>query len=220
MEITIVGAPAFGHLNINLDPGERLVTESDAMASMDAKVGMTARFNGGLFKGLLKKFLGGESLFVNEFFNNTSSPLQLTITQPFPGDIRVAELQDGEKIYLQSGAYICSEPGVNLGVEWAGINSWIGGEGLFRLKLSGRGRYAFGAYGGLVEKEIDGELIVDTDHLVAYPPGMQIKTQLSGSVISSFTSGEGFVMRIKGRGKVILQTRSVGGLTKWVNRNL
>ncbi len=132
----------------------------------------------------------------------------------------MAELKPGEKIFLQAGAYICSEPGIKLGITWAGIHSWIGGEGLFRMQLSGSGRYAFGAYGGLVEKEIDGELIVDTDHLVAYPPGMQIKTQLSGNLISSFTSGEGFVMRIKGRGKIVLQTRSFSGLAKWVNRNI
>ncbi len=220
MEIKIEGAPAFGFLHVDLEPGEMLVTESDAMASMDAEVDMKAKFNGGFFTGLLKKYLGGESLFINEFSNNTARRLRLTVTQPFPGDIRVAELKAGEKIFLQAGAYICSEPGIKLGIKWAGIHSWIGGEGLFRMQLTGNGRYVFGAYGGLVEKEIDGELIVDTDHLVAYPPGMTIKTQLSGNLISSFTSGEGFVMRIKGKGVVVLQTRSINGLAKWVNRNL
>jgi uncharacterized protein (AIM24 family) len=43
---------------------------------------------------------------------------------------------------------------------------------------------------------------------------------LSGNIISSITSGEGFVMRIKGQGKVIIQTRSFSGLAKWVNRNI
>jgi uncharacterized protein (AIM24 family) len=71
-----------------------------------------------------------------------------------------------------------------------------------------------------MEKEVNGELIVDTDHLVAYPQGFSIKTQLSGNIISSITSGEGFVMRIKGQGKIIIQTRSFSGLAKWVNRNI
>ena len=96
----------------------------------------------------------------------------------------------------------------------------IGGEGLFRLKITGSGKVVYGAYGGLIDREVDGELIVDTSHLVSYPKGFTIKTQLSGGIISSFTSGEGFVMRIKGKGKVVLQTRSIGGLAKWVNRNL
>lgn len=220
MELTIQGAPAFGFLHIDLGPGERLITESDAMASMHAEIDMKPRFNGGLFRGLLRKFLGGESLFINEFSNQTQSPLRLTVTQPMPGDVRIMDIREGEKLYLQPGAFICCEPGVKIGLEWAGIHSWIGGEGLFRLEASGSGRLVIGAYGGMVEKEVNGELIVDTDHLVAYPQGMKIKTQLSGNLISSFTSGEGFVMRVKGQGKIIVQTRSFSGLAKWVNRNI
>lgn len=219
MEITVQGAPAFGFLHVDLEPGEKFITESDAMASMSAALDMKAKLNGGLIKGLLKKFLGGESLFINEFSNNTQSRLRLTVTQPFPGDIKVIDINEGDRLYLQPGAYVCSEPSVKLGMKWAGIHSWIGGEGLFRLEISGSGKVVIGAYGGLLEKEIDGEMIVDTDHLVAYPPGFTIKTQLSGGLISSFTSGEGLVMRLKGKGKIIIQTRSFGGLTKWINRN-
>lgn len=220
MEITVQGAPAFGFLHVDLEPGEKFITESDAMASMSAALDMKAKLNGGLIKGLLKKFLGGESLFINEFSNNTQSRLRLTVTQPFPGDIKVIDINEGDRLYLQPGAYVCSEPSVKLGMKWAGIHSWIGGEGLFRLEISGSGKVVIGAYGGLLEKEIDGEMIVDTDHLVAYPPGFTIKTQLSGGLISSFTSGEGLVMRLKGKGKIIIQTRSFGGLTKWINRNI
>lgn len=220
MNITIEGAPAFGFAHVVLDPGEKFYTESGAMASMSAGLDMKAKLNGGLIKGLLRKFLGGESLFINEFSNNKSEPLKLTVTQPMPGDIRILELNGNDLYYLQPGAYVCSEAGVKLTLKWAGFNSLIGGEGLFRLQVSGNGRVLIGAYGGLVEKEIKGELIVDTDHLVAYPQGFTIKTQLSGNLISSLTSGEGLVMRIKGNGKVILQTRSFGGLTKWINRQL
>jgi uncharacterized protein (TIGR00266 family) len=220
MNYTIQGAPAFGFVHIDLAPGESIITESDAMTSMHAELDMQPKLNGGLLKGLIRKFLGGESLFINTYTNNTQGTLRLTLTQTFPGDVKLLEIKAGEKMYLQSGAFICSEPGVKMGLEWAGFNSWIGGEGLFRLSMSGEGKFMIGAYGGLVEKEINGELIVDTDHLVAYPKGFKIKTQLSGNIISSITSGEGFVMRITGQGKVILQTRSFSGLAKWINRNL
>ncbi len=220
MEINIQGAPAFGFMHIDLGPGEKIITESDAMASMHSEIDMKPRLNGGLIRGLLRKFLGGESLFINEFSNNTQGHLRLTVTQPLPGDVRIIEINENGKMYIQPGSFICCEPGVKIGIIWAGINSWIGGEGLFRLEASGKGRLVIGAYGGIVEKEVDGELIVDTDHLVAYPPGIKIKTQLSGNLISSFTSGEGFVMRIKGKGKILVQTRSFSGLAKWVNKNI
>ena len=93
MEIKIEGKPAFGYLHVDLAPGETFIAESDAMASMSANMEMKAKFNGGFFRGLGKKFLGGESLFVNEFSNPTQETLRLTLTQGFPGDVMMMELR-------------------------------------------------------------------------------------------------------------------------------
>ena len=37
---------------------------------------------------------------------------------------------------------------------------------------------------------------------------------------SSFFSGEGLVSRVKGPGKIYLQSRSIEGLAGWINRHL
>lgn len=219
MKFTLEGKPAFGYLHADLAPGESFVAEADAMASMSAEVDMKAKLNGGFFTGLLRKFVGKESMFINEFTNNTQESVRVTVTQATPGDMVQKELNN-ESYYLQPGAYIASTPGVTVSLSYAGIMSWIGGEGLFRLKASGTGTVFFGAYGCLLEKEIQGEYIVDTSHLVAYEPGMKLKQQLSGSLISSITSGEGFVTRIEGSGKIWVQTRSLSGFTSWLNRHL
>jgi uncharacterized protein (AIM24 family) len=92
MKVTVEGKPVFAHVIVELEPGETFVAESDAMSSMSAELDMTAKFNGGLLNGLLKKYFGGESLFVNHFTNNTSKTLNLYLTQPTPGDIEVKEL--------------------------------------------------------------------------------------------------------------------------------
>lgn len=219
MQTHLEGAPSFGHLHVDLEPGERLVAESDAMASMTGDLDIEARFNGGFLSGLCKKFAGGESLFVNEFINRQETTRRLTLAPAVPGDVRQVQL-DGEAICLQPGAYIASTPGVTLGTAWAGIGSFIGREGLFKLKASGHGTLWYGAYGGLVEKAIDGEYIVDTGHLVAYPPDMKLKVQLAGGIFSSFFGGEGLVTRIEGRGTIVLQSRSLGGLVGWLNPRL
>lgn len=219
MKLKIEGKPVFAYVEVELQPGETFVAESDAMASMSAELDMEARFNGGLFRGLLKKYFGGESLFVNHFANNTSQPLKLVLTQPTPGDMEVMELK-GETFCIQRGGYIASDSGVKLGVRWAGLGSLIGGEGLFKLEVSGHGKVVFGAYGGLLTKEISGEYIVDTGHLVAYEPTMKLKPQLAGGLFGSFFGGEGFVTRVEGKGKIYLQTRNLAGLASWVNRNI
>jgi uncharacterized protein (TIGR00266 family) len=219
MKVEIEGKPVFAYLRLELQPGETFVAESDAMATMSADLDMTAKFNGGLFRGILKKVFGGESLFVNHFTNNTTKPLSLTLSQPTPGDIQARAL-NGESYCLQRGAYIASDPGVKLGVKWAGLGSFIGREGLFKLVVSGQGNVYFGAYGGIVEHEVSGEYIVDSGHLLAYEPTMKLKPQLSGGLIGSFFGGEGFVTRVEGKGKIYLQTRNIAGLASWVNRHL
>jgi uncharacterized protein (TIGR00266 family) len=219
MKINVSGKPVFSYVDIDLEPGESFICESDAMASMSADLDMTAKFNGGLLSGLLKKFLGKESLFISVFTNNTNEVKRLTITQSNPGDIIVKDLVN-ESYNIQPGGYIASSPDIKLGLKWAGFASWIGGEGLFKLVVSGNGNVVFGAYGGLVEKHVNGEYIVDTDHLVAYEPQMKLKVQLAGGLFSSFFGGEGLVTRVEGNGKIILQTRTLSGLAKWINKYL
>lgn len=216
MKTEIKGRPAFAYLDVELASGESLIAESDAMSSMDADLDMKTKLNGGFFKGVLRKFLGKETLFINEFENHTDNPRHLTLVQPNPGDIRCVTLED-ESYCLQPGAFLACTPGVKMGLQWAGLVSFIAREGLFRICVHGRGKVWYGAYGALLERNIDGEYIVDTSHLVAYEPSIKLKLQLAGGIFASFFGGEGLVTRVMGKGKVVIQTRSISGLAGWLN---
>ena len=215
MEYEIRYQPSFAVIFATLNPGESIIAEAGAMTSMDAKLTMKTKFSGGLFSGLLKKFFGGESLFLNVFSNETSEPLQVVLSQATIGDIVSLELGPSG-ICFQPGAYIAHTPGVKIGVRWAGFSSWFGGEGLFKLKISGRGRVFFGAYGGITKKHINGEFIVDNGHLVAYDPKIKMSLSLAGGLVGSLTSGEGLVNKLKGSGDIYLQSRSLDGLVSFL----
>lgn len=215
MKYEIRYKPASAAIFFTLSPGESIIAEAGAMTSMDALLSMRTEFSGGLIPALLKKFLGGESLFVNVFTNETQQPLTLTLTQSTIGDIKRIKLSQGE-ICFQPGAYIAHTSDVKMGVQWAGIASWIAGEGLFKLKLTGQGRVFFGAYGGITKKLIKGKFVVDSGHLVAYEPQMKMSVGLASGLVGSVTSGEGLVNRILGQGEIYLQSRSVGGLVKYL----
>ncbi len=219
MRSKIEGAPSFAYIHVDLDPGESIVAESDAMASMDSDLDMKATFNGGLVSALLKRFLGGESLFVNTFSNNTRKTRRVTLVQKTPGDIKEIALK-GNAICLQPGAYVASTPGVRLAVRWAGFASWIAKEGLFKLFCTGQGILWIGAYGGILFRDVAGAYIVDTAHLVAYEPSITLKPKLAGGLFSSFFSGEGIVTRVEGKGKIAIQTRSLEGLRDFLNPRL
>ena len=215
MQAEIRDRPSFAHIVVHLQGTDRVVAEADAMASMATTIRMRTRFNGGFLQALLRRYLGGESLFVNEFAGEG----ELVLTQPFPGDIECVML-NGTSLYLQPGAFIACEASVRLGVGWAGFASWIGGEGLFRLKVMGHGRAWFGGYGGIRMKEVGQEYIVDTGHLLAYEPGIRLSVGLSGGIFSSFFGGEGLVTRLHGPGRAYLQTRSLDGLAAWTNNHI
>lgn len=211
--------PSFATVFVTLNPGDSITTEAGAMASMSAQLSMKTSFSGGLIPALLKKFFGGESLLVNTYTNLTQRPLELVLTQACVGDIVAIDLR-GQQICFQPGAYIAHTPGVEMGVQWAGISSWLAGEGLFKLKLQGQGTVFFGGYGGLSKRRVSGEFVVDSGHLVAYEPGITMRVGLAGGVLGSVTSGEGLVNRLSGNGEIYLQSRSIDGLVRFIRPKL
>lgn len=216
MKVEIDGGASFSHLQVTLEPQETITTESGAMASMDSGIDMRARLNGGIFRALVLRFLGKESIFINTFQNVSKANASLVLTQPVPGQIVAQEIKN-EAVYLQPGAFIACTSGVHFSLRWAGFSSWLAGEGLFRLKIEGTGVVYYGAYGSVVERQVQGEYIVDTGHLLSYPEGMELNIKMSGGIFSSFFGGEGLVLRLKGDGPIKLQTRSIGGLAGWLN---
>ncbi len=208
MQHVIRNRPSFANLHLHLQKGDRVIAEADAMRT---------RLSGGLLRGLLRRSFGGESMFVNEF--STESTGELVLTQPFPGDIECLEL-NGTSLFLQPGAFIACEPGVRLGLAWAGVRMAIAREGLFRLRVSGNGKVWFGAYGGIFSREVTDEYVVDSGHLVAYEPTIGLRLGMAGGLLSSFFSQEGLVTRVRGPGRVYLQSRSFGGLAAWANAHL
>lgn len=219
MEYEIRYKPAFAAIFLTLNPGDRITAEAGAMTSMDGRLTVKTEFSGGFIPGLLKKFFGGESLFVNTFRNQTQQPLTLVLTQSTIGDIVGVNLR-GNSLCFQPGAYICHTPGVKLGVRWAGLKSWFSGEGLFKLQVRGQGKVFFGAYGGLTKKRVNGDFVVDTGHLVAYEPTIQMNVGLAGGLLGSMTSGEGFINRLTGTGEIYLQSRSISGLVSYLQPKL
>ena len=216
MKYEILGSKAFSYIKFVLSPGDKVQSESGAMASMGKSVELKTKLNGGIFRALIIKFLGKESLFINTLSNSSSSTQELVLTQSVPGEIINQEL-NGETLYLQPGAYIASTGGIKFSLNWAGFSSFLAGEGLFRLRVTGVGTVFYGAYGSVIEKEVTGEYIVDSGHLLSYPPGMKLGIKLSGGLFSSFFSGEGLVLKLTGQGKIKLQTRSIGGVASWLN---
>lgn len=218
MKSEIRGGSSFSHVHIDLAPGETVIVEAGAMQSMAAEMDIKVKTNGGFFSALGKKLFGRESFFINHFTNHDDRHRRLTIAPDVPGQIIELQLKDErDEICLQRGSYLASTKQVRLKTAWAGFVSWLAGEGLVKLKAAGPGTLWYSAYGGIVRREVDGDLKVDDGHLVAYSPSLKLKLAMAGGLFSSIFGGEGLVTRVVGRGTVYIQTRSIRGLAAWLN---
>lgn len=213
MEIDIVGNPDYGQLRLRLRPGERFIAEGGSMAWMDSGVQSKARMVGGPGKALLRKVVGGESLFVGEYSTDRGGEAAFSPAQP--GTVMRRTL-NGDSFILTAGSFMACTPGVELSTKFGGARALFSGEGLFLIECSGRGDLFFNAYGSIIEKEIDGSLVVDTGHVVAWEPALSYTIQGMGGIKSTLLSGEGLVMRFSGSGTVYLQTRTMQGIASWL----
>ena len=68
-----------------------------------------------------------------------------------------------------------------------------------------------GSFGALEPVVVNGDLIIDTGHLVAWEAHLQYKvTKATDGWIDSWLSGEGLVCHFSGQGYVYVQSRSTG----------
>lgn len=212
MEYKIVGRPSYSLLELKLRDGEEIVAETGAMVYMN-NVELKTEMKGGLFKGLKRSLLGGESLFLNRFVSRGEGLIGLA--PPYQGDVIHIPLNG--RIFAQSGAFLASTPEINIDTKWGGAKTFFGGEGLFLLKLEGSGDLFLSSFGSIEEIQVDGSLRVDTGHIVAFEDTLDFKVSRVGGLKATFLSGEGLVVDFKGSGRLWIQTRSISDYIGWLS---
>lgn len=212
MAFRIEGRPDFAFLTVTIPANETLKVEASAMATMDSHLSMTTRMRGGL-----GRLLTGESIFVNAFTAPEVSG-EIGIAPAAPGDLAHVYLNE-EVIYLQNAAFVACADGLALETKWQGlVKGFFSGESLFLIRASGRGDLWFNSYGGIIELDVDGDYVVDTGNIVAFTDGLEYRMSKVGGYKSLFFSGEGLVCRFSGKGKVWIQTRTVGAFASWAHQ--
>jgi uncharacterized protein (TIGR00266 family) len=213
MKFDISGNPSYGDLTIALAAGESIWAEGGAMSRMSSHLQLNTRLVGGVLQSAVRRLVGGESLFISEYTAPQMAFVSLAPT--CPGCILHREMAS-DSFFLTAGSFLACTPGINLSTRFGGLRSFFSGEGAFLIEVSGQGDLFYNAFGGVVEKEVDGSLVVDTGHVVAWEPTLSYTIGGMGGIKQTLFSGEGLVMRFTGHGKLILQTRQVPALAGWL----
>ena len=212
-QVEVMGNPDFGWVQVTLEPGQSIFVEGGAMSTMKGDMEMRSKLLGGFLRAIIRKMFGGESAFVGEYTHPSGG--WLTVSPSTPGRV-IHRRMKGETVFLQGGSFLACTPGITLGVQFGGLRSFFSGEGAFFLVCSGEGDLFFNAYGEVLEKEVNGTLVVDTGHVVGWESTVGWKIRGMGGIKSTLFSGEGLVLEFTGRGKVWVQTRTLKGLAGWV----
>ncbi|MEM2071096.1 MAG: TIGR00266 family protein [Archaeoglobaceae archaeon] len=211
MKYRILAKPSYSLLELELEGGEEVIAESGAMVYM-RNVELATEVKGGILSGLKRAMLGGESFFINRYVAKGKALLGLA--PPYNGDITHINLSG--RIYAQSGSFLASSPSINIDTKWGGAKTFFAGEGLFLLKLEGVGDLFLASFGGIEEINVDGKLAVDTGHIVAFEDTLDFRITKVGGLKATLLSGEGLVAEFSGKGKVWIQTRSIGEYIGWL----
>jgi uncharacterized protein (TIGR00266 family) len=207
----IEGRPDYSFLTVQIPANQTLKVEASAMATMDTHLVMKTKLKGGF-----GRFLTGESLFLNEFTAERAAG-ELGLAPGTPGDL-FHQYLDGQTIFLQNSAFVAATMDVTLETKWQGmLKGFFSGESFFLIRCSGKGDLWFNSYGAIIEIDVEDDYVVDTSNIVAFTDGLEYNITRVGGYKSLFFSGEGFVCRFTGKGKVWIQTRSAQAFTSWAH---
>lgn len=222
MQIEVRHRPAYSIAYCHMEVGELVRAEAGSMAAMSGglRVGVDAG-PGGVAKGLLRKALVGEGLFMTRY-EAIAHGAWVSLAPKFPGDVVDIPLAgDARGIVAESGSVLALAGDVDADPKWAGLGMVAMREGATMIRIRGNGHAVLAAYGGIEHFDLQaGErLVFDSGHVVAFTAGMHVQVGPLSSLFTSALSKEGLVAQIEGPGRVWTQTRSVIDLGQWLFPN-
>ena len=215
MDYEILHKPSYALARVRLNQREQIQAETGAMVSMSDSIKMDTSTRGGIFGGLRRSVLGGESFFVNTFTAEQAG--EVTLAPSLPGDIEALELR-GETVLVQSGSFLAATMNIEVDSQWGGARSFFSREGLFLLRCSGRGLLFLSSYGAIHRIDLGrGErYTVDNGHMVAFDESVRYEVGRSGGWKTTLLGGEGLVCKLEGPGRFFMQTRSEDAFIDWL----
>lgn len=213
MQFEVMHRPANAAAKVVLAPRESVTAEAGSMIAMSGDVAIETTTHKKQSRGVLKalkRMLAGESFFLNHFTAGAAGG-EVWLAPVLSGDILPLPLGQ-EALIVQGGSFLAATPDVAIDMSWQGFKSLFSGEHVFWLKVRGPGQALFSSFGAIYPVDIDGEYIVDSGHIVAFPETLPFQITKAGkSWVSSVLGGEGLVCKFKGRGRIWCQSHNAHG---------
>ncbi len=199
------------YVELTLNEGEEVYTQSGGMSWRDTTFEMSTSTKGGIMKGLGRMF-SGESMFMNTY-RSLKDGSKIAFSSTAPGEIIPINLSGSNGIIAQKNAFLCGEDSVKCDITFtkrfgAGL---FGGEGFVLQDIHGEGMAFLEVDGNITKKELkEGEaILVDTGSVVYFDKTCKYEIEMVKGAKNILLGGEGlFLTKIVGPGNVVLQSQN------------
>lgn len=206
-------------LEVTLQPGESIVSESGEMSWMTSAIDMTTTTQyggGGGLMGALKRTVSGGSLFMTEYKAGRGSGMVAFATK-LPGAILPIEVGAGRGYMVHRHGFVAGTDGIQFkpGFQRKLGTAFFGGEGFVMQHIEGEGQAWVELSGEVVSYDLAaGETLrVIPGHVGMFEDGVTFDiASIKGIKNVLFGADALFVATLTGPGKVWIQSLTVSGL--------
>jgi uncharacterized protein (TIGR00266 family) len=214
-------------LDVQLDPGESIFSESGELSWMSSSIQLTTHTQmgggGGLF-GVIRRVAGGGSIFMTEY-RAVQYPGEVSFAAKVPGHIIPVQVGQGQEYLIHRHGFVCATPQVTISVGFqqslgAGI---FGGAGFLLQRIGGYGMAWLELSGELVQKTLaPGEtILVHPGHVGAFQATVGFQITTVPGIRNIIFGGDGiFLAALTGPGNIWLQTLPISRLAHQIGEYL
>ncbi|MDR1669835.1 MAG: TIGR00266 family protein [Oscillospiraceae bacterium] len=219
MNYKITQSTAFPLAEITLSRGEEIQIERGCMAYHTGGVELEGKMNssgggfGGFIKAVGRSVTSGESFFITKA-RGLNDGAKIAIAPAVPGMIRELKL-GAEQWRIRDAAFLAGDADCTYEMRRQSFGKALfgGTGGFFIMETSGTGSMLINSYGDIIEEQVNGSLVVDNAHVVAWSASLQYDIKVASGIFG-FKSGEGLVNEFHGSGTVLIQTRNIQSLAQ------
>ena len=225
MNYQMLGSDTFPIVQITLGAGESVQLERGAMIYHDGRVNLEGKMNsngktglGGLLNAMGRSMASGEAVFMTTA-TGMAAGATLGIAPANPGKIIALTVDETNHWRLNTGAFLAADSTATYQMVRQKVGkALLGGTGgFFVMESVGTGTMLASAYGDLLSIALDGrhDYVIDNNHVVAWSSSLDYHIEVASGAFGR-TTGEGFVNRFTGSGRIYIQTRNVRALAELV----
>ncbi len=209
VEYNIIGS-SMQSLDVRLEPGERIYSDSGKFQSKSANVIMNPKFVGGVM-GIISRKATGSTAMLTEFEARKGEGM-LSLSGTMPGKILGIDLKKDDEFVVEKYAFLAAEDTVGYSVQTLGLGAgFLGGEGFVLQKLRGPGKIFIHTVGDMLQHDVteDSPIHVEPGHIAGFDSTLSFNVSLVDNVKTMLFGGIGlFMASFKGHGRLLLHSVS------------